>query len=93
LDISGEVVAALIGLMGTVGSGFITYRVTRKKATAQLAQCKEKYIDDKLREIIELYQNEVKQLREDVRKLTHENKLLREEIMDLKHKLLHPTDK
>jgi predicted RNase H-like nuclease (RuvC/YqgF family) len=86
--IANEIVSAIIGLLATIISVFLTYYFTREKSKKEVEKCKEKYVDDKLKDIIEIYQTEVKQLRADIRKLTEENSLLRNEILDLKNRVL-----
>ena len=82
-----EVTAALIGVGGALAASVVTYFLTNISSKKKIAACKEKYLDDKLKGIIELYQTEVKELRADMRVLTRQNELLKEEIVGLKQML------
>ena len=78
---------ALIGFAGTILAAILTYYFTNINSKKKLAICKEKYLDDKLKGIIEMYQSEVAALRNDVRALTRQNELLKDEIISLKQML------
>ena len=89
---SGEVITGVFGLIAAGLSSTITYYATRTQTKKEYVKSKESYIDDRLKEIIEIYQKEVKQLREEVQKLTRENVHLRDEIMGLKNTILHGVE-
>jgi hypothetical protein len=82
-----ELLSALIGFAGVIVSVILTYFFTNSTSKKKLALCKEEYLDDKLKGIIEMYQSEVQSLREDVRALTRQNELLKDEILSLKQML------
>jgi regulator of replication initiation timing len=88
-----DILVACIGLFGVILTSIITFYVTRKNTKQEFYKGREQYVDDKLKEIIDIYQKEVKSLRDEVQKLTRENIKLRDEVIDLKNRVLEDKPK
>jgi hypothetical protein len=96
-----NIIIAGFGLVGIMISSAVTYSVTKINLRRNIQQSRESYVDEKLREIINIYETELTSLREEVRnsinenltlgkairELIGENIKLREDIVELKQKI------
>ncbi|MFT8313239.1 MAG: hypothetical protein ABF633_03175 [Clostridium sp.] len=79
---------AVWGVIGSVITGFVTYRTTTSKNNIDLSIKREQFIDAQLQKLFTSYQNEIAEMKEEVKGLVAENKLLREEVIQLKGKIV-----
>lgn len=79
---------AVWGVIGSVITGFVTYRTTTSKNNIDLSIKREQFIDAQLQKLFTSYQNEIAEMKEEVKGLVEENKLLREEVIQLKGKIV-----